>query len=81
MHFVNLGTGNQPHSKAYISDSDHKQVASNANKQPQSDNPYNLKVESAVQFGDPLTYGVIKWIGSLPKYGDALQAGLKMVNY
>ena len=45
----------------------------------QSDpNPYELVVGSKVQYGSPLQYGVIKWIGTLE---EQLYAGVEMVSY
>lgn len=41
-------------------------------------NPYNLKVGSVIQYGDPVEYGVIKWIGNLPDE-EGLYAGVEMV--
>ena len=41
-------------------------------------NPYNLKVGSLIEYGEPAQFGVIKWIGDLPNKTD-IYAGLKMV--
>lgn len=62
-----------------MADSDHKQASLIVNQQTQ--NPYHLERECAVQFDDPPKYGVIKWIGRLPGYGEAMQAGVKMVSF
>lgn len=40
----------------------------------------NLKVGSTVQYGRPLKYGVIKWIGKLPGKENELYAGVEMVS-
>ena len=71
---------NQPTSKASTAagSSHHKQTTSKPIAKAQ--NPHNLELESLVQFGDPPIYGVIKWIGILPDYGEALQAGMHMVS-
>ena len=42
-------------------------------------NPYKLKVGSTVQYGKPVEYGVIKWMGMLPGREDAHYAGVEMV--
>ena len=42
--------------------------------------PHNLTVGSLIQFGNPPCYGVIKWIGSLPK-ASCVMAGVELVSY
>lgn len=44
-------------------------------------NPHNLEEGSAVQYGNPPRYGVIKWIGEFPNQRELLFAGLDMVCY
>ena len=44
-------------------------------------NQYNLKVGSDIQYGNPLRYGVIKWIGHLPNEEIIMYAGVEMVMY
>ena len=44
-------------------------------------NPHKLKVRSTVQHGDPVKYGVVKWIGILPGKERTLYAGVEMVSY
>ena len=75
-----LYTENQPTNKASSSGSDHKQANIIDSKLVQAQNPYNLEVGSVVHFGDPLKCGEIKWIGIMPKFGEVVQAGLKMVS-
>ena len=41
-------------------------------------NPYDLKVGSIIQYGEPVCCGVIKWIGNLPDETDMF-AGVEMV--
>ena len=41
-------------------------------------NPYNLTVGSVIQYGEPVQYGVIKWIGNLPNETNVF-AGVEMV--
>ena len=43
-------------------------------------NPYNLKVGSAVKYDDPPKYGVVKWIGVISGHGKTLYAGVEMVS-
>ena len=43
-------------------------------------NPYNLKVGSVVQYGNPVEYGEIKWMGHLPGE-EGLYAGVEMVRH
>ena len=45
---------------------------------PESHNPYNLEVGSAVQYMDFNQYGVIKWIGTISDSRD-VYAGIEMV--
>ena len=45
------------------------------------ENPYKLEVGSIVQFGKPIEYGVIKWIGKLPGKDNVLYAGVETVSY
>ena len=44
-------------------------------------NPYKLEVGSTVEYGKPVEYGVIKWIGMFPGRENVLYAGLEMVSY
>ena len=44
-------------------------------------NPHKLEVGSTVQYGEPVEYGVVKWIGSLPGREKLLYAGVEMVSY
>ena len=44
-------------------------------------NPHNLEVNSAVQYGKPVEYGVIKWMGILPGKENIHFAGVEMVRY
>ena len=50
------------------------------NVQPIDPNPYNLKVGSFIQYGEPAQYGVIKWIGNIPDEADVC-AGVEMVRH
>ena len=43
-------------------------------------NPHKLEVGSTVQHGEPVEYGVIKWIGVLPGRENVLYAGVEMVS-
>jgi len=47
----------------------------------QNENPYNLEEGSAVQYGTPPQYGVIKWIGIFPHHREVMFAGIDMVSY
>ena len=42
-------------------------------------NPYNFTLGCTVQYGKPIKYGVIKWIGKLPKDQKTVYAGLVLV--
>ena len=44
-------------------------------------NPHKLEVGYTVQYGEPVEYGVVKWIGSLPGREKLLYAGVEMVSY
>lgn len=44
-------------------------------------NPYKLEVGSTVQYGKPVLYGVIKWIGNFPGKEKTIYAGVEMVRY
>lgn len=44
-------------------------------------NPYKLEVGCIVEYGKPVEYGVIKWIGVLPGIENVLYAGVEMVSY
>ena len=56
------------------------QQSSRPDSQSPNDNPYNLKVGSLIQFGNPPCYGVIKWIGTLPETEHVLMAGVEVVS-
>ena len=43
-------------------------------------NPYKLEVGSTIEYGKPVEYGVIKWIGMLPGRESVLYAGVEMVS-
>ena len=43
-------------------------------------NPYSLTVGSVIEYGEPIQYGVIKWIGHLPGV-QGLHAGVEMVGH
>lgn len=43
-------------------------------------NPHNLELGSMIQYGNPLRYGVIKWVGHLPGPTTSLVAGVEMVS-
>ena len=69
------------------SEQNHKLIWSPADSQPSkpdpqssNDNPYNLEVGSLIQFGYPLCYGVIKWMGTLPEAEHVLMAGVEVVS-
>ena len=42
-------------------------------------NPYNFTLGCMVQYGKPVKYGVIRWIGKLPKDQKTIYAGLVLV--
>ena len=42
-------------------------------------NPHKLAVGSAIQYGDPPKYGVIKWLGKFPQ-GERMYGGIEMVS-
>ena len=44
-------------------------------------NPYKLEVGSTVQYGKPAEYGVIKWMGVLPRRENFFYAEVEMVSY
>ena len=49
---------------------------------PSAQNPFKFEVGSTIQYGNPVEYGVIKWIGRLPgKETTAYYAGVEMVSY
>ena len=50
----------------------------NFNK-PSLQNPYNLTIGCKVQYGMPVKYGVIKWIGQFSDDYKTVIAGLVMV--
>ena len=42
-------------------------------------NPYNFTLGCTVQYGKPVKYGVIKWIGKFPNNRKTMYAGLVLV--
>ena len=58
--------------------SNDKDVGTHSEIPYKADNPFNLIVESSVQYGNSGQYGVIKWIGILPG-SEVPYAGLEMV--
>ena len=48
---------------------------------PLDQNPHKLEVGSTIQYGDPIEYGVLKWIGMLPGRENIQYAGVEMVNH
>lgn len=42
-------------------------------------NPHNFKEGSMVRYGEPASFGTIKWIGMLPSDQKMVYAGLEMV--
>ena len=74
-------TGNQPISKTNSNSGDKLANVIASQFIDKTQNPHNLEVESAIQFDDPPMYGVIKWIGTIPDFGEIVQAGVKMVSF
>ena len=48
--------------------------------QPIDTNSCNLKIGSVIEYGMPVRYGVIKWIGKLPDQAQ-ISAGVEMVSH
>ena len=75
-HSYHLGAGHRMRSHSLTSGHSSLPSLSTQNNQ----NPHKLEVGSAIQYGDPPQYGVIKWIGVLPNYKEVMYAGLDMVS-
>ena len=63
-----------------LDDTHNKIVHSADDKHLVDTNHHNLTVESVIRYGEPVRYGVIKWIGNLPDQVETF-AGLEMVRH